>query len=1188
MTTEEPSVEELWWRLAQTLARVPETGLESVLDPELAQVVAALAAALDPADPDLRALYAIGYWHWYRHLAQPPADAGDPTDLRQAITYLYHCYREGVPHEQLPPALLPVFAELDAEREEADLSGDADAAVQAWRDRLADLRPGSPAWVHAMARLGEALLGRFGQLGTPRDVDEAIAVLRAAEAASDLDDAEGRSALLTNLGVALAQRFDRSWTGDDLDEAITAFRRSAELSEGQARVTAVSGLSNALHLRFQVGGDLSDLDGAIRLGREAVADIADDAPDRAGVLSNLGAILQKRFERLGEALDLDEAVSLLGESVRAVTADDPRRAMHLSNYGIALLSRFEWFNDLEDLEAAVRAQREALELTPAEHPSRSTTLINLATALHLRYLRTGSIDDLEQSIGMLEEAVRALPEGHPAQAFALANLGGMLTLRFERTRTRAHVDAAVDRLREAVAATPADNQYLPGRLANLGNALHSRHDLTGALEDLEEAVRRQREALELTSADDPDLVERLTNLGSALLSRHQRLDDQEDLDRAITCFRQAVEVTPPGHAHRMTYLSNLGGALYDRFRLLGEHGDLEEADHWLQEAVEATPEGHSGRGSYLTNRGVVQHQLFLTTSDPQALEQAVDIHRQALALLPENHPVQMICLRNLADALRSRHELTGSRDDLGEAIGHLRTVAASDLATPSERVMTGRLAGTMAVETNPGLAARLLANAVRLLHETVPRELVRGDQQHALSGHSGLTQDAVALALRDEADPDAPSLALGLLEAGRAVLLGQALETREELTELDAAHPDLAERISRLRDSLDDPGELTGLERRELAEQWRAALAEVRALPGFSAFALPPSVDELVREAAHGALVAFNVSQYGSHALIVTPSGIDALALPGLAFATVVDQVVAFYDALAATMTAPERDARIAAQRTIGEVLAWLWEHAMHPVLEHLGHGPVLDEAWPRVWWLPGGLLGLLPLHAAGRDGDFVLDRVVSSYSPTVRALRHARRHASPVTGPALLVAMSETPGVPGRLHHVKSEVEQIAARLPGSKVLDDPPPTGDTVREQLSRYPVAHFACHGTCDPLDPSHSRLLLHDQPLTVSALATLRLDRVRLAYLSACETSLSLDITLLDEAIHLASAFQAAGYPHVVGTLWTINDKIAADIATDFYDRLSMGPALALHHAVRGVRTRFPSVPSLWSAHLHSGA
>ncbi|MYX40196.1 hypothetical protein GTW59_03695, partial [Streptomyces sp. SID89] len=64
------------------------------------------------------------------------------------------------------------------------------------------------------------------------------------------------------------------------------------------------------------------------------------------------------------------------------------------------------------------------------------------------------------------------------------------------------------------------------------------------------------------------------------------------------------------------------------------------------------------------------------------------------------------------------------------------------------------------------------------------------------------------------------------------------------------------------------------------------------------------------------------------------------------------------------------------------------------PVLERLG---LLDapagEEWPRLWWSPGGALAALPLHAAGHhDGRrSVLDRVVSSYTPTVRALAYAR-----------------------------------------------------------------------------------------------------------------------------------------------------------------------------------------------------
>ncbi|MFG2222325.1 hypothetical protein [Streptomyces sp. NPDC048644] len=53
--------------------------------------------------------------------------------------------------------------------------------------------------------------------------------------------------------------------------------------------------------------------------------------------------------------------------------------------------------------------------------------------------------------------------------------------------------------------------------------------------------------------------------------------------------------------------------------------------------------------------------------------------------------------------------------------------------------------------------------------------------------------------------------------------------------------------------------------------------------------------------------------------------------------------------------------------------------------------------------WIPGGPLSLLPVHAAGHHGfgaagrerRTVLDRVVSSCTPTVRALGHARERAA-------------------------------------------------------------------------------------------------------------------------------------------------------------------------------------------------
>ena len=60
--------------------------------------------------------------------------------------------------------------------------------------------------------------------------------------------------------------------------------------------------------------------------------------------------------------------------------------------------------------------------------------------------------------------------------------------------------------------------------------------------------------------------------------------------------------------------------------------------------------------------------------------------------------------------------------------------------------------------------------------------------------------------------------------------------------------------------------------------------------------------------------------------------------------------------------------------------------------------------------------------------------------------------------------------------------------------------------------------------------------------------------QLAYLSACDTAITSTAGLIDEAIHLTTAFQLAGFPHVIGTLWEINDELAVTIADAFYTTL----------------------------------
>ncbi len=415
-----------------------------------------------------------------------------------------------------------------------------------------------------------------------------------------------------------------------------------------------------------------------------------------------------------------------------------------------------------------------------------------------------------------------------------------------------------------------------------------------------------------------------------------------------------------------------------------------------------------------------------------------------------------------------------------------------------------------------------------------------------------------------------------------------------------------------------------GQERHRLAAELEDLLVRIRACEGFASFGLPPAPDDLLAEAIQGPVVTFNVSHYRSDAILLTRDGIDFHPLPKLTPEALADRVVAFHRALNEA-TAPNAD-RVAAQQTVHDVLEWLWDAVAGPVLTALGEAiPEVPDGrpLPRVWWVPGGLLGLLPLHAAGfhmgpRTGAnrlTVMDRVVSSYTPTIRALSHARsRQPRPVDySQSLIVAMPTTPGHPP-LQHVTEEVRRIRNILDCPVQLVEPAPMPDgtlpppsigtpTTSSVLARLPacgIAHFACHGICDRTDPSLSRLLLHDHataPLTVSALSRVNLDHAQLAYLSACNTTNPGRGDLLDEAIHLASAFQLAGFRHVVGTLWPINDHLAAEVAESFYAHLAAGQpgcldpdqsATALHETIRAVRDRYPATPSLWAAYLHVGA
>ncbi|MDQ0710647.1 hypothetical protein QFZ55_000099 [Streptomyces luteogriseus] len=431
----------------------------------------------------------------------------------------------------------------------------------------------------------------------------------------------------------------------------------------------------------------------------------------------------------------------------------------------------------------------------------------------------------------------------------------------------------------------------------------------------------------------------------------------------------------------------------------------------------------------------------------------------------------------------------------------------------------------------------------------------------------------------------------------------------------------------------EDDDAATAAERRiALAREWDRLIAQAHRL-GFKDF-LAPRLPSLLPAAQHGPVVLLNTSRWRCDALVVTTGGVHVEPLPRLTLESAVDHTVEYLVTLQevdlavhdlqtvapldedaqVTSVAPVAEAQRRAQAMLAvhralekreamlaALLRWLWDTVAEPVLTFLGFADQPGDdaaAWPRLWWCPTGLLTLLPVHGAGHhDGSrrAVLDRVVSSYTPTLRALTAARRplDESPAEERMLIVSVPDAAGQL-RLTAADRERELLTSLFPGRyTLLQGPDATAERVRAELVRHRWVHFSCHGGQDVLDPSKASLSLHDgDALRVTDIGAQR-HRGEFTFLSACQTATG-GVRLPDETITLAAALHHTGYRQVVGTLWSVYDDIAADVAAQVYrDLTSTGrfepgsAARALHTAVRRLRDEQRAAPGDWAPFTHTG-
>lgn len=255
---------------------------------------------------------------------------------------------------------------------------------------------------------------------------------------------------------------------------------------------------------------------------------------------------------------------------------------------------------------------------------------------------------------------------------------------------------------------------------------------------------------------------------------------------------------------------------------------------------------------------------------------------------------------------------------------------------------------------------------------------------------------------------------------------------------------------------------------------------------------------------------------------------------------------------------------------------------------------------------VPDGPIAAVPFEALPiADGHLVIDEFLVSYVPSLTVWIDALRNRLPESRTLNVLAIGnpaidrrQFPGL-SLLPNATREVNELRRLYPSATVLVDEAASSPRVMRSLPSADLFHYAGHALSNPVYPLLSSLILsrqHDDssPSVLLGADVVKLDlrRLRLAYLSACDTSQN---SAFADAppFSIATAFLIAGAQTVIASSWEVDDADGAEVARRFYVAYKSGltPVQALRAARLGWFHDTPVVrehPERWAGIIALGA
>ncbi|KAL8994711.1 MAG: hypothetical protein Q9169_005396 [Polycauliona sp. 2 TL-2023] len=676
-------------------------------------------------------------------------------------------------------------------------------------------------------------------------------------------------------------------------------------------------------------------------------------------------------------------------------------------------------------------------------------LVHLAQFLHIRYHREEALPtDLLEAIKWYLVALDELKESDHRHLDLTTVLSELFFEHFEATKDDQWLDMSIEYTERSLERSPEDESKQSAQINHLlkaSLALVQADTYTGSYDKLCKSILFLQKVLDFNGISnhaehDPVRHDRSSILplgGSSSVRDAQRFGQMSDrlrhdcmiisardptdasmLDFALEVALKSLSLLPKDQKDYVSCCLTLSKIchLMAGFKkigiILGEY--LDEAFRHASNGLMAPGFCFAEYPGFDGHCGEIFRALYESNGQWINLKKAIAFAEAAVRREGTSKSSNLGDASRLVNFLKIQYDVThqvsvrNRVQDLGEKLAMMPEALAH------HRFPAGRHAARLCVENSEFSKASKIYQLIVFMMYRILRDSLRfGERRRYLREMIGTAQEASSVALQDG---EGIYAAFAVMEGGKSFILNLAISLRDDSAMVAAETPGPAAKLLKAHDDLrkiiashgtssttaHSPGIPMSTIASRQQEEWRQLddlERQIRLIPGFERFQKPVNIEDTQAALGSSIAVFLNISSFRGDAFIVSKSSAFVLSLPGFSYGSsnrgaTHDRFVEHLGMLLGVNRITKSTLRNLASgnKTMLELLAWLWDVAVEPILRSLG---LLDRdeqsLLPTIYCITTGWFNPFPFHAAGihtaGSNAYTMYYAVTSYAVSVQTL---------------------------------------------------------------------------------------------------------------------------------------------------------------------------------------------------------